>query len=467
MRLLQVHECYCWVDYDGDGVAEYRKVVMIGETIFENEETDFQPLVAMSSILIPYKHNGLSIAEIVLDLQTLLTELTRQMLDNVYSINSRRRFIDLTAFTPDGRTVTALTNPAAVVVPVIGNPSQSVLPDPSQPIIRDLLPVIQDMRQATSLRTGISPENALDPAAVKDSTYGSFMGALERANERVELIARIMAETGIKQLYRKAHQLHRKYPDIAKAVKLRNKWVDVDPRKWRERVDVKVNVGLGFSNKQQRLTAVMQAIQLQQQAQPMGLSDLSNAYHSLSKFVEYSDLGSADFFFVDPNSEKFQPPQPQPDPDTIRAQSEAERNKAQAQASLMGAQTDAAELELKREEVTAKFQAEVQRTQVDSQDKLSQGAVRQAEVELKQRDAEMQAKVKQMELLVTAGTVRLKELEGERMEAEIRLKDAQANKLMAEARKLNEEADVVDKQVAIQEKQANKPTPAPTNKGGE
>ena len=68
MRMLWVHECNAWVDYDGDGVAEYRRIVMIGGEIFVNEETSYQPLVAMSSILVPHKHNGLSVAQLVQDL---------------------------------------------------------------------------------------------------------------------------------------------------------------------------------------------------------------------------------------------------------------------------------------------------------------------------------------------------------------------------------------------------------------
>ena len=450
MRLLTVYECYCWVDYDGDGVAEYRKVVMIGNKIFENEETDYQPLVAMSSILIPYKHNGLSIAEIVVDLQTLLTELTRQMLDNVYSINSRRRFIDVNTLTHDGRTLTAMSNPAASLVPIMGEPGRAVLPDPSIPIIGDILPVIQDARQSSALRTGIAPDNALDPAAVKDSTYGSFMGAMERANERVELIARIMAETGIKQLYRKAHQLHRKYPDITKAVKLRNTWVEVDPRKWNERTDVKVNVGLGFSNKQQKLTAIMQLMQIQKEALGLGLADVQNFYYTIAKFVEWSDLGAPEFFVIDPASSRYQPPQPQADPDLIRAESEAERNRAQAQASVGQVEVQAQELQLKARETDMKYQAEVFRSEQDAQEKQVQSAARVDELEIKRNDKEMQDRVRQVQMLQMAAEI-------ERLEAEVELKRAQAAKI-------REETAAVDRELDIKMKQAEKSVVAP---GGE
>lgn len=110
MRQFWVHECYAWIDYDGTGVAQYRRIVLIGSKVFENEEVDYQPMVAMSSILIPHKHNGLSIAQLVDDLQELLTTLTRQLLDNIYKINVRRKVISEDSLLDDGTTMEAMLN---------------------------------------------------------------------------------------------------------------------------------------------------------------------------------------------------------------------------------------------------------------------------------------------------------------------------------------------------------------------
>ena len=60
MRTFWVHECYAWYDFDGDGLGELRRTVLIGDRVFENEETNYQPMIAMSSILMQHKHTGMS-----------------------------------------------------------------------------------------------------------------------------------------------------------------------------------------------------------------------------------------------------------------------------------------------------------------------------------------------------------------------------------------------------------------------
>ena len=430
MRQLWVHECTAWVDYDGDGVAEYRRIVKIGQEIFENEETTYQPIVAMSSILVPHKHNGLSIAQLVQDIQVLLSELTRQLVNNVRDINTRRRFISEDALTEDGTTYSAATNPAAVLIPVRGMARDAVFPDPSLPIINELLPVIQDFRQSTSMRTGIAPENSIDPAVLQQSTVGSFMGAMEKANERLELIARIMAETGIKQIYRKFHQMHREHPDIAKAVRLRNRWVQVDPRSWQDRTDVKVNVGLGFSNKQQLLTGAMQMLEIQKEVAPNGLCDEQGVYNNLAKIVEISGLGAPEFYFKDPAAPDWQPPQPEPSPEAMLAMAKAEALKMDAQTAQQKVQMDGQIAMQKLQLEAAKMQAETQAAQIDMQ-------VRLAELGIKEEERTSRDRGNYIDNFKTVA-------ETENTEANTGLQEAQTVKALADAKKSNADAERPD-----------------------
>ena len=419
MRMYWVHECYLWVDFDGDGVGEYRRVVRIGDDIFENEETNYQPLVAMSTILVPHKHNGLSLAQLVQDLQLLLTELTREMIDNVRAINVRRKFMDVNAMVPDGATLMASLNPAATIIPVQTDPTRAIMPDPATPVMGDLLPLIQDMRNATSLRTGIAPENAIDKNVLQQSTYGAFMGAMERANERLELIARVMGETGIKQIYRKFHQLQRMFPDIATTVKLRNKWVEVDPEGWRDRTDVSVNTGLGFSNKQQQMQATMQAIELQKGLFEMGLVTEKEIYNAHAKFVEVSGLGSPDFLFKNPSDPGWQPPQPKPNP-------EAERLMAEAQALTIGAQTNQDKVQADAQIDMTKAQTDQFKAQATAQKDQAAHQARMRELDIKDEERESRARLNQVEAIKTVA-------ETENTETDTELKEAQTAKAFADA----------------------------------
>ena len=253
MAQFWCHECYLWVDYDEDGVSEYRKVFMIGNQVFENEEVDYQPMIAMSSIIVPHKHTGLSVAELVEDQQQLLTTLMRNLLDNAYALARNRKVISENSLIEDGSTMDAILNPVAEYTPVRGDARAAIAYEERPNAIGDLLGVISHSETKTAMRTGVSPENSVDADVLQQAKTGAFMAALDKAGERIELIARVMAETGLKQMFRKVHTLVRTYPDIARTIRLRGSWVPIDPMAWRERTDLTVNIGLGTSNKQQQI----------------------------------------------------------------------------------------------------------------------------------------------------------------------------------------------------------------------
>ena len=423
MRTYWVHEVWMWVDYDGDGEAEYRRIFMIGDNVIENEEDDFQPMVAMSSSLIPHKHSGLSLAEMVEDLQRLLTTLTRQLLDNTYKTNTNRKYISEDSLTEDGATMDAMLDPTSEYVPVIGDPRNAVMPEQPVSVLRDILPVIQHAQAATSMRTGVAPENNVDPDVLQKTTYGAFMGAMEKAGERIELIARIMAETGVKQVFRKAHKLCRTYPDLAATVKLRGEWVQVDPLEWPERTDMTVNVGLGFNDKRQLVQMMTGLLEIQREALPLGIVTPQHIYNALEKLVEVSDVGAVEQYFISPSDPNFQPPEPPPDP-------QGELFKAQAQAVIM-------EQERKAQEVALIHQREVAKIEQDGQAKQMDVAAKAAEVQGKQADREIK-----MQEVVT----KLEEMRSqlENVDADTDLKIANAIKALSEAEATEE--DVVLKQ---------------------
>ena len=313
-------ECYVDVDYSGDGKKERRYVVLIGGEIFINEETSYQPFIGMSSLMNPHKHIGLSVAELVLDIQLLLTTLTRQLLDNLYQLNVGKHAVDENAFLSDGSTVEALVNTQSRFVPVRGVPRESVAPMAMTTVLKDILPVIQDARQMTALRTGIAPENNVDPEVLQQSNTGAFMGAMTKANERLELIIRIMAETGFKMLCRKVHRLLRMHPSMAETVKLRGAWIPVDPSQWSSRTDMVVNVGLGFNSNQQLMSALMSLLGIQtEKLMGMGLAGPAEIYQTVEKLIRTVGLGSPNQYLKNPNMPGWQPPQPPPDPAMMAA----------------------------------------------------------------------------------------------------------------------------------------------------
>ena len=408
MRTFWVHDCYMWVDYDGDGIAEFRNVIVIGKTIFKNEPVDFQPLIAMSSILIPHKHNGLSLAQIVLDIQELMTTLTRQALDSIYRFNVGRKYISEDMLVEDGSTMEALLNTQSEFVPVRGNPSVGVMEEQRTSILGDIVPVLQRMDEQQQRRTGVAPNLTLDPEVLQQSTMGAFVGAMDQASQRIEMLVRIFAETGWKQLFRKVHQLIKQHPDIVTAVKLRGRWIDdIDPETWRDRTSVTVNVGLGFNNRQQMLTLLTQLLGLQQEALPAGLTGPDKIYNTLEQIVTSAGLGEATRYFNDPTAPDFQPPQPQPDPQAILAE-------AQANALTSKSQTEQAELQIKAQADQAKLQSDQQKAMLDMRKSQVDLEMKMRELEMKEREM----RLKEMEMEMKA------RLEGQKMRADIDNTDA-------------------------------------------
>lgn len=416
MRQFWVHECYARVDYDGDGLGERRKITLIGDKVFENEETNYQPLVSLSSILMQHKHTGMSYVDIMKDLQLLLSILTRQLLDNIYQINVGKTVFSEDALTDDGGTMEALLNTQAKYVPVRGPAAQAWATEPIQPIVESLLPVIQHFDAQRVQRTGVSPEATIDANSLQEVRQEVFANAMDRASQRIEMLVRIFAETGYRQLMLKVHQLLRSHWDIPKAVKIRGDWVDVRPQDWGERTEMSVNVGLGIATKQQMLGMIVQLLSIQKEAAGQGMADAKKIYNGLEKLVSKSGLGDVRQFFIDPESQEFQPPEPQPDPNMILAQAQAQALQSE------GARKD--------QELQLKMQTEPQQAQVESQIKMAELEGKKADREIKMRELAL----KEREMM-HSGQLKEGELQAtiENIRADTKLKGAQADKQTADA----------------------------------
>ena len=417
MRTFWVHECYAWFDYEGTGVAQHRRVVLIGDRVFDNEETNYQPMVAMSSILMQHKHTGMGYIDIMKDLQILGSVLTRQLLDNVYKINVRRKVFSEDALTEDGSTMEAILNTQAEFIPVRGPAQAAFVPEPTQSIVGELLPVIQYAKEQVAMRTGVTPESGVDPNHLQEIRQDVFSNALDRASQRIDMLVRIFAETGYRQLMSKVHQLLRSHWDIERTVKIRGKWIDVDPQGWRDRTDLTVNVGLGFGSKQQQLGMLVQLLSLQKEAAAQGMSNEKKIYNTLDKLVNASAIGDPKMYFTSPDDPDYQPPEPPPpDPQAILAQ-------AQAQALQQ-------EQSRKDQEFLVTAQSDQAKAQAEAQEKTANAALKAEELELRKREIAL----KEIEM-ERAGL-----LEAGELESKIRNTDADTQKKLAEADKTMAEA---------------------------
>lgn len=349
------NDCYVLIDADGDGKAERRRIRMIGSTIIYNEEVPEQPFISACSIRIPHKHTGYSYAESIEKEQLVSTALMRQLLDNVYALNRMRKFVHGRAL--DRKGMEALTNPRSSVVPLRGNPREALMSDDTPNMLGDIMPIQTRMDEKTRMRTGVSLDTSLDPSALQRVASEPFLEQAAQKNKRIRMLARIFAELTMKPAMLKAHRMLRRYQDRDVTLKLRGQWVTTMPTHWKERTDLRVNVGLGKVEREKTSQMLFALMAKQMELMPLGLVTPVQLYNTMSRLIESLDLGSPAQFVVDPKSPEYQPPQPPP-PDPVQvAQAgalEAQGRKFDAEAQAVGFE---AQLKAQTEQAKAKAQA--------------------------------------------------------------------------------------------------------------
>jgi len=213
---------------------------------------------------------------------------------------------------------------------------------------------------------------------------------------KIELIARIFAETGVRDMFKKILHLLCKYQDKPRVIRLRGKYVSVDPREWSNQYDVTVNVGLGTGNRQEQMA--MLAMVLQKQEQILGtqgtggpLVGLSQYRSTLGRFIESAGFKDSSEFFkeITPEMEQqiaqaaaqSQQANPQVAMLAQQVQAQIQADQAKAQSEIQVAQAKAqADIQLQREKAAAQIQLEREKAQAQLELKVAEF---QAEAQLK------------------------------------------------------------------------------------
>ena len=377
---IELFECYIRVDTDGDGIAELRKVTVAGAggyTILENMACDNMPFCSITPIPMPHRFYGRSVSELVEDVQLVKSTVMRQLLDNMYLTNNNRVAIMDGMVNLDD----LLTSRPGGVVRTKQPPSQVMMPMQNQTISQQAFPLLEYLDTVRESRTGVTRYNqGLDSDSLNKTATG-VNALMSQSQMRMELIARVFAETGIKDLFKKIFELTCKYQDKERIVELNNEFVPVRPTEWRNRYNITISVGLGTGSSDQQVVIMngilerqLQAFQLQG-GQEYPMVSLKNIYNTLSKIVENAGLKNVDNYFVNPDMGKsmVQPPQP-PAPTPIekieftRIASEEKRKNAQLELELKELKSRNAGMlldqEIRMKELELKYNAQIDTQQM-------------------------------------------------------------------------------------------------------
>ena len=368
MREVLVTEAYIRADFDGDNIPELRRVVALGDgvEILENEPFDHVPFALISPILMPHRMVGRSVAEMVMDLQMIKSTIMRQMLDNLYLTNNSRvaavegqvNLDDLLSSRPGGVVRTrapGMVQPLAV--PQIGGTAFSML---------------EYVDQVRDQRTGFSKASmGLDPSTLQSTTASAVNATIQGAQLKIEMIARVFAETGCRDLARGVLALLQKHQDEERVVRIRGEFVSIDPRAWVNGFDMSIDVGLGNGREDEKMAMLLQVLGKQEQLlQQLGPNNPvvkpSQYVNTLKRIAEMAGFKDTSQFF---NSGE--------EVDQALAQSAQDDQGNSAEMQKLQA-----ELQLKREKMQAELALEREKMQMEIELRRQE---LQAELQLRQQ----------------------------------------------------------------------------------
>ena len=424
MREIAVHEGIIRCAYDGKGIKEWYFVAAGNNDvveILEVEEYDDQiQFYTFCPQPLPHTILGRCPGDDLVQMQRIKTSIVRQTIDNLNQANAPQRLVFSDGLAKGG--LEALINriPGGIVLGKklpTGVPPVQELATPF--FAQHSLPMLTYFDEEAEKRTGVSRASmGLDPDAINNQTATGAAIAQSAAMGKIEMIGKIWAVGGMRDMFTGILRILKKYQDFPRQVKIRGQMTTVDPRQWGnfKDWDVNVNTGLGTGSQQKDQATLMAIIGKQEMIlQTLGpnnpLVSLGQYAHALRQFIGASGINDRDEYFNDvPRDFKVPPPPPQQDPKMMEVQ--AKTQQAMAEFKL---KTQQSQVEAQRKNAEAQMNAQFKAQEAQFNADLARAiATQKADLEERKERAKTEQEVIKME--------RESALAIERMEREFALK---------------------------------------------
>ena len=299
---VTIYECYTKLDWNNDGVLEDMIVTVCEDTVLRVEPNYMgrHPFFAISPTKDPHRiWVKRSYAELIGELQDLKVALTRQIVQNIALTNDPKMIL-----AEDSINIDDYVKGRAVIRKKANHPMQDVamsMPvNQLSPYTYQFLEYIDNQKEN---RTGITRYNqGLDAKSLNKTATGisQIMGA---STQRLELIARMFAETGIYELFRFLIGLNQKFIDQETVVRLTNKELHISPDDLQGKFDLIVNAGISIASKestqmmlQSMLTALMQV-----RSAGIPICTPDNIYNLFKKWIESAGFKNYADYITEPS----------------------------------------------------------------------------------------------------------------------------------------------------------------------
>lgn len=352
-RKVSVTTAYMELDIEGSGKPKLYQFLCAGSgyKLLNYYEADMAPYAIFEVDPEPHAFFGTSLVDLVIYDQDAATSMLRGILDNVALTNNPAlQIVDGQANVDD-----LLNNEIGRIVRVkqMGAVGEMTVPFTAG----STLPAMQYFDQLVDNKTGVSKmAQGLDPDVLKSATATSVAASVQGQTGQAEVIARNIAEGGMRRLFRIILDLATKNIDGEEMARLNNTFVPIDPSTFDTEMDLIVNVGIGTGREQERAAALMQAFQIQQQIYttygPMnGVVTLTQMRNTMSDMLALGGIRNSERYFlpITPEIEQqmlmqqqqaaAQQP-PMPDPNAAFMQAEQMKAQTRAQVDMTKAQLD-------------------------------------------------------------------------------------------------------------------------------
>lgn len=296
-QIVEGFDGFVRVDYNGDGIAELRRVVKYGDEIFENEEIEDDERAIEFAIgtatLFPDSFQGVSRAERVTGYQDAMTTLSRAMLDNTAQMTRGRLIVNTSGdmglnyndVMGDGGLIRASPQNGMTLV-------DAAIPLQIQPVATEAITVIQYLDSQRAQSTGsLLANQGLKADSLHKETATRFKGIDDSAQAKVELMVRTIAETMMRELYEGMCYYAQKYAEPMG---------DINPKQWSIDHCARVSVGTGYGDNEKTQQTLAGLLQLSTNLQGTPLSDSKKLYNIIAKMAKASGIYNVADYFNDP-----------------------------------------------------------------------------------------------------------------------------------------------------------------------
>ena len=324
-RRITYTEGWIRVDYDGDGIAELRRVQAVGQhggKILAHHPAASVPLARLVPFAVAHKAIGQSYADRVGDLQIVGSRVLRNVLDSLTaSIHPR----------------TVIKDGSVPLDDVLNTEMGAVVREREVGAVRELvkpfigpaaLPLMDVLAAIRESRTGITRgSQGLTAEALQSTAPIAVSAQISAAQDRLELTLRWIAE-GLRAMYAGVLALMATHQDRTAMVRLRGKWTPVDPRGWVNAFTVQTEVAIGRGSLAERLqvlgaTAAKQEQILSTYGPQNPLVTVAQYRATLADMLNTAGIANVGRYFLDPPADWApEPTPPQPSPDQLLAQVE-------------------------------------------------------------------------------------------------------------------------------------------------